>query len=850
MILMQAPAGAMTFAGMPSGATYVSDQYGLIKIVNDSTADQNALANAGCVTLSPAGFWGAGTFNLLADLYAADVMTGIFQPGLVGFPAHMTAAVQADPTAANNGLWYKTGTGNGSGNWTFTTATLTPSASAIVAAAAATTAGTSAAIAQAALLGLPYYPYPLNAGTAAGGTNILPQGITSGTVGGTAVTGATVGTGSYPITVSGGDFTGVVANLIVTSSTSASIQIVSPGRTTVASPTAPTFAKPAGATLPAGTTLTANIGTQIANGTGQVYLTSDATGSNLLYWQNTGTGAPVAVLDGAGNQVKVVLPLGIPAAADPQVQAYNLRKLLGSPGIFGTFSDKSIWMKITPTIFLHPVIDALGATVTTLNNALGKLATMTRSAIGGPEFSLTYATDKTRWFRVTPTQIQHPVIDGYANRLTNLESGTAPTITADPTWNSIRAIGEIVHFEGYGQSLARGHSSAGAGGVGTVISSAPSNYGLMFSGGVRPDDNSTVSATIYAGLQSLAESWVTTPADSSTSGGNDGETPMAGAVQMLAQMLIARDGIDPSTSGQKFLVSDSARGGASAALLTKANGTRYPRLLANIQAGKACADASGKSYASAALFYTQGESDIGSATDPTTWTNTVLGILASVQTDWQATTGTNRPVPMIIYQTASAPSYNANDPAIPLAQTAMAIANNYVGFATPTHFLPYNANDIHLTGVGSKWLGAYYGLFAYWWLFKGIKPAPMIPTIYAEGNQIIARFPVDAGRKLVIDSNLLELMPNFGMQARNAAGTAKTLTNPRLVGRDCVVWTAGETPADVWQFCYGFSAQTASGRTNIAGGNIRDDNPLIFDPSGINRPMYKWAPIFKVALST
>ena len=165
-------------------------------------------------------------------------------------------------------------------------------------------ATTQASIAAAAVLGLPYYPI-LNASTTAGGSNVLPQGITSGTVGGTAVTAATPGT--YALTPTGGSFTGVAANLVVASATTASIVIVTPGRTAVASPTAPTFANPAGATLPAGTTLTAVIGTQIPSGTGQIYLTTDVAGANLLYWQNLGTGAPVAV-NGAGG-VQVSAPL-------------------------------------------------------------------------------------------------------------------------------------------------------------------------------------------------------------------------------------------------------------------------------------------------------------------------------------------------------------------------------------------------------------------------------------------------------------------------------------------------------------------------------------------------------------
>jgi len=173
---------------------------------------------------------------------------------------------------------------------------------------------TSAQQAQAAALGLPLYPI-LNASTGAGGSNVLPKGITTGTVGGTAVSGATPGT--YPLTASGGDFTGVIASLVVASATSAAIVVVDPGRTLVASPTAPTWAKPSGATLPAGTTLTANIGDKIAANNGQTYLTPNTTGTALLYWQNTGTGVPVAVLDPTGKQQRFYSAGGIDALLSP-----------------------------------------------------------------------------------------------------------------------------------------------------------------------------------------------------------------------------------------------------------------------------------------------------------------------------------------------------------------------------------------------------------------------------------------------------------------------------------------------------------------------------------------------------
>lgn len=114
-IVLLAPAPNMVFAGMPSGATYVSNPYGLITITNGSVADQAALVTGGgCLTLTAvAGVTGNPSVGAttLAGLYALDAAND-YAEGTI-------AAVFNDGTVSNNGLWAKTSAGTGSGNWTF-----------------------------------------------------------------------------------------------------------------------------------------------------------------------------------------------------------------------------------------------------------------------------------------------------------------------------------------------------------------------------------------------------------------------------------------------------------------------------------------------------------------------------------------------------------------------------------------------------------------------------------------------------------------------------------------------------------------------------------------------------------
>ncbi len=181
MILMLAPGPNMAFGSMPSGATYVSDQNALIRIGNDSAADQVALQGVGCFTLSPFGGWGSFGFATLANLYSADTASNLVLPGVTGFPRFTIATVFSDATSASDGTWLKTGTGNGSGAWT-QVSTLTLAA--VLAAVAALTTLVQA-LAQSLGAGDIYASYSAAAAAASGLANgTLVQVISDTTHGG------------------------------------------------------------------------------------------------------------------------------------------------------------------------------------------------------------------------------------------------------------------------------------------------------------------------------------------------------------------------------------------------------------------------------------------------------------------------------------------------------------------------------------------------------------------------------------------------------------------------------------------------------------------------------------------
>ena len=305
MILMQAPAPNLTFGALPSGASYVSDQDGLIHIANNSVADQSALAAAGCYMLSPFGGWGTFSFNLLTDMYAAD--TGAILPGITGFPQHTTCQVLNDPTPANNGSWIKTASGSGAGNWTYsplfalsgaavataqagvatTEAGIATSQAVIATTQAGLSASSSAtAIAQAIVAGLAAQ----QAQAAAGIINILTAAPVALPYEVTAISGG-VGTGSggTPGTYIGGATTAAPQGfqwsytIDATGKLALPIVILNPGIAVTNS--VPTLAFATGTGLTGATVPTATVAAIPVNRT---FYAPSSDGNSLLAWGNNG----------------------------------------------------------------------------------------------------------------------------------------------------------------------------------------------------------------------------------------------------------------------------------------------------------------------------------------------------------------------------------------------------------------------------------------------------------------------------------------------------------------------------------------------------------------------------------
>ncbi|MER8478447.1 hypothetical protein [Mesorhizobium sp. M1163] len=496
-----------------------------------------------------------------------------------------------------------------------------------------------------------------------------------------------------------------------------------------------------------------------------------------------------------------------------------------------TDQDGYRWMRLSPTVFQHQVMDSVRSDL-----AAAKAVTDQNKQKSGPaEWSLTDV-DGSKFFEVKPATMRHPVIDRFARRIDRNERPLP-----DPAYALMATLAERIGLHMLGESLSMGHLSN------PPISTTPSTRADMFNGGVRPEDrNDTDFSGNRASLTSAFEVTKAPGIDDFVTDG--GETPMSGMVEMIAQLLVEEDGYDPLALGQKFLLAADGHNGQpiSGMLQGSVASDVYERVLASIGQGASLYEAAGKSYVPGALTIFEGANDNFSDVTYQYYLDNLRLVRSQFQAPVDAILGWHRPLPMAVIQTCTHPTNGLPVPNVALASLAVC-ADAEMVFAGPAYPFPQiSVGDLHLSARGSKWAGAYFGLVLKRLLFDQIKVAPLVPVIHAQGNNIIARFPVDRGRRIIGGATSPEVpaVTNWGLAAVSAAGATKTLSNPRIAGRDCIVWDASETPADAWKFRFAWTGDAYKGYSNI-----RDDNPLIFDRSFLKLPMQKWVPICEVILT-
>ncbi len=430
--------------------------------------------------------------------------------------------------------------------------------------------------------------------------------------------------------------------------------------------------------------------------------------------------------------------------------------------------------------------------------------------------------------------------------LTYLNGSSVPTPTnpvpTQPPAGSLTFQAEINHIITYGQSLSRGQTN------GVVLTTSPVPSGLRFVGGVRADDGGVDDNVTHASLVPLIE----TIADTL------GETPSSGTAQAVMQFVESENDIPHDSHDFKLLLSAPGQGGQSVLALSKGS-IYYTRLLTDVQRGYDLSQDSGKFYAVAALTWTQGEADISLSTDPALYRERFTQLFVDVNTDAKSVTGQANDVKFIHYQVGSHAKYavdgaeTASTGGIALAQLQLQ-EDGVSTLACPMYQFDYlGATNVHLTAESSKWLGAYYGLAFKRTVLEGIAWSPLRPiSATRQGRLIKILFSVPVG-SLVVDTTWVSANENLGFEVFDNTGATIAISSV-AVSSDSVVLTTSSTVPVGSVVRYALTAGTAGGqlgRTVGPRGNLRDQqgDTLVFDPTGINKPMHNWCVMFSLTMN-
>ncbi len=784
MILMLAPTGNMTFGGAPSGSTYVSDQFALIKITNDSVADQTFLADAGCFTLTPFGNWGTFAFATLADLYSAD--SGAVLPGITGFPTHTMAAVMGD--GVNFGLWYKSSDGNGDGHWTQASNDLDASIVASQAYASALAAATSAdeALAAAVSKGVKDIKYT-PAGFDGTSVNTVPLGvvginITAGGSGGTTGTGYAGGTTGTPppgfawtYDIAGG---AAVNPVIVNKGETNSI-----GSFTLTLPNGGLAGSPAA---------TATTGSAIKDN--DTYLTPAASLGYLAMWKKgVGSTVPAKVFEKDGTtQVMSALKDAIDRVlvVYPTIGEW-LEVIVDSTGriVAGRKFDGTTWETragATVQVFAPQVV---GGTPT--------LPTLTISgALIAPGVDTEYPTIA-NWASITCDNTGRIVSgmmkdgstwatqNGALVQTSGVSTGAAHSFAYDYTTGLAVPTDALTDYLVMinGQSWALGAVPAGQTGDGTVTTAAqwPGNA-LMFDQGAIP------SGAAVAGYIDLHEQNYHGSYETACSGMADfimsAVNTQLGAAY-LPRMIFAVAALGGNAYWDNR---DSTYG-------LKPGSNTYAESVRLVQRAYDISKAAGRKLVVISQCVIHGEQDFSNSTPKALYQRALDQWRAHFEEDVKRITGQSEPVRQYVSQVQRGGS-TAGSPALPaLAALAAEARNPLIRCVGPVYQAPGGTDGAHLLARGYRQIGRIFGKFIIDDLFGP----------YAQPLRVIAAwwvsstvFRLQYSKPITIDDgshvDATGLTAGVGVDFTDGTGSPPTVSSATVTGTDTLEVTLSSAP--------------------------------------------------------
>lgn len=387
---------------------------------------------------------------------------------------------------------------------------------------------------------------------------------------------------------------------------------------------------------------------------------------------------------------------------------------------------------------------------------------------------------------------------------------------------------EVNHLLSYGESL-----SVGATATAIISTSQPylnTTFGFVSNGTTYSSPRKDVAPT---SVQPLKELFYSPAPDGGT---NRGETHCSGAAN-YATMLMLEDGLAIDT--HKIFASTGGYGGATIASLAK-GGSRYAALLSHITDAKALNP--NKTYKILATPFIIGTNDAAAATSYSSFRTTFETLYTDLNLSVKQQTSQPEDLVFIVPQV----SYGAKtQPQISKALYDLTQEHGKFLFATPLYHLPYDGDNIHLTNIGYKWLGAYIGRVYKQYITEGRYPDHIKPkSAYIKDNVVRIKFEAPM-LPLQLDSTTLAITTNFGFNVKN--GSTDVSISSVSVEMDEVIITLAQTPTTdlTVRYALDYIGQGLS-FLNGASGNLRDSTQEKIKISNNDYPLYHVCPHFEM----
>ena len=381
----------------------------------------------------------------------------------------------------------------------------------------------------------------------------------------------------------------------------------------------------------------------------------------------------------------------------------------------------------------------------------------------------------------------------------------------------------------YGQSLSIGTSTGGSN-IGAVISGSQRFDNLRFNDGVRTQDGGSTRTSLVSLTETIGS------ADSGPTNAY-GETPATGASDAIKELILADYSIAYTDQSYQILCSAPGQGGTPIGGLGLGQ-PPFTRMVADMTAGAALAATAGKTFKCLAMCWLQGESDIGN----TTYATSLKAIRSNFSSAVATATGQTEAVIMITYD---APFGDL------VAQYKLATDTDpLIYIMGGMYHIPRQPADVHLTAIGSKWIGAYMGRVYNRVVIDNTGWTPLKPiSHFRQGKLAEVKFAVPV-TPLQWDTTIHPSQTDYGFRLFAANGTTPiALSSVTITQPDTVRFTtAAAIPAGAI-LRYGFADPTDHTIAGMFGGNLFDSDPTVIGGGGYNFPLSNACICFQWTLS-